>query len=52
MGYVLYVCALAWAIMANSIGPEQLMGQLCFLIAGINFVGGAIVFALNDLKKP
>ena len=52
MGYAFYTCALAWGITGNSLGWRTDEGFSALTIAAIFFVGGAIVFAINDTVKP
>ena len=47
MGWVCFISAIAWAFNGSRFGSSTVEGLLCYVIASVFFVGGAIVFAIK-----
>ena len=52
MGYMLYLSAILWAFNGAHFGSGTIKGLLCYVIAAVFGVGGAVIFALKDLPTP
>lgn len=48
MWLLCFISAIAWAYNGSHFGSSTVEGLLCYLIASVFFVGGAIVFAIKD----